>query len=144
MRKPESAASIFASSFVLGSGFPPAEKLSKPVESRTVSPSSLRSTNVVSTRFETVPSPFAHESSHQSPPFLATQKSVGGTAGGTWQAADAYDLADMNYTDQRTVLAVLPGRKANLAYARYDSGSLEKLDEWRKTQCDRARTAVQA
>lgn len=70
--------------------------------------------------------------------------SVGGTAGGTWQAADAYDLADMNYTDQRTVLAVLPGRKANLAYARYDSGSLEKLDEWRKTQCDRARTAVQA
>ena len=70
--------------------------------------------------------------------------SVGGTAGGTWQAADAYDLADMNYTDQRTVLAVLPGRKAHLAYARYDSGSLEKLDQWRKTQCDRSRAAVQA
>ena len=70
--------------------------------------------------------------------------SVGGTAGGTWQAADAYDLADMNYTDQKTVLAVLPGRKANLAYARYDSGSLEKLDEWRNTQCDRSRAAIQA
>ncbi len=70
--------------------------------------------------------------------------SVGGTAGGTWQAADAYDLADMNYTDQKTVLAVLPGRKAHLAYARYDSGSLEKLEQWRKTQCDRSKAAVQA
>lgn len=70
--------------------------------------------------------------------------SAGGTAVGTWQAADAYDLADMNYTDLKTVLAILPGRKAHPAPARYDSGSLEKLDEWRTTQCDRSRDAIQA